>query len=174
MDLLPELKKILYCTRIGPNSAYTYRHAMALAEKFDGTITVIHVMETLTPEQEALIDGYIGPDSIHAIVEHEEQDAVTRIQKHLQSFCARLGRESNCGNRVEKILVVEGSSPAREIIKQANAMEADVIVIGAHAESSILDTLLGSTTEKVIRRSAIPVLVVQVPVGEQELTAVGI
>ena len=52
MNLLPDFKKILYCTRIGPNSAYIYRHAMALAEKFDGTITVLHVMETLTPEQE--------------------------------------------------------------------------------------------------------------------------
>lgn len=174
MNLLPDIKKILYCMRIGPNSAYIYRHAMALADKFDGAITVIHVMETLTSEQEAMIDGYIGPTSIHEIVEHEEQDAVTRIKNHLKSFCSRLGRESNCGNRVEKILVVEGSSPAREIIKQADAMNADLIVIGAHAESSILDTLLGSTTEKVIKRSSIPVLVVQVPAGEQELTATGI
>ena len=33
MNLLPDIKKILYCTGIGPNSAYIYRHAMALAEK---------------------------------------------------------------------------------------------------------------------------------------------
>ena len=174
MKILPDLKKILYCTRIGPNSAYIYRHALALAEKFDGTITVVHVMETLTPDQEALIDGYIGPDSIHDIVEHVEQDAMARIQKHLRNFCSRLGQESNCSNRVEEILVVEGTSPAREIVKLALAMEADVIVIGAHAQSSIMDTLMGSTTEKVIRRSSIPVLVVQVPAGEQELTASGI
>jgi len=174
MKILPDLKKILYCTRIGPNSAYIYRHALALAEKFDGTITVVHVMETLTPTQEALIDGYIGPDSIHDIVEHVEHDAVERIQKHLGNFCSRLGQESNCRNRVEKILVVEGSSPAREIVKLALDMETDVIVIGAHAQSSIMDTLMGSTTEKVIRRSSVPVLVVQVPAGEQELTVEGI
>ena len=160
--------------RIGPNSAYIYRHALALAEKFDGTITVIHVMETLTPEKEALIDGYIGPGSIHDIVAHEEDDAVARIKNHLKNFCARMVQESQCSNRVEKILLVEGTSPAREIIKQANAMKADLIVIGAHAESSILDTLLSSTTEKVIRRSSVPVLVVQVPEGEQELTVRGI
>lgn len=160
--------------RIGPNSAYIYRHAMTLAEKFDAAITVIHVMETLSPEQEALIDGYIGPSSIHDIVEHEEEDAVTRIKGHLKSFCARLDKESKCANRVEKITVVEGTSPAREIIKQADKIKADIIVIGAHAESSLLDTLLGSTTEKVIRRSSVPVLVVQVPAGEQELTAAGI
>ncbi|KPJ99173.1 MAG: hypothetical protein AMJ60_05845 [Desulfobacterales bacterium SG8_35] len=173
MNLLPDIKKILYCTRIGPNSAYIYRHAMALAEKFDGIITVLHVMETLTPEQEALIDGYIGPDSIHDVVEHEEQDAIARIKKHLSSFCSRLGEENSCSLRIEKILVVEGS-PAEEIVKQSEAIGADVIVIGAHAQSSILDALLGSTTEKVIRKSSIPVFVVQVPAGEQELTASGI
>jgi nucleotide-binding universal stress UspA family protein len=174
MNLLPVFKKILYCTRIGPNSAYIYRHAMALAEKFDGTITVLHVMETLTSEQEALIDGYIGPDSIHAVVEHEEQDAAVRIKKHLNGFCARLGEENRCNRRVEAIFVVESTSPAEEIVRQAVAMEADVIVIGAHARSSILDALLGSTTARVIRKSPLPVLVVQVPHGEQELTVAGI
>jgi len=174
MNLLPDIKKILYCTGIGPNSAYIYRHAMALAEKFDATITVLHVMETLKRDQEALIDGYIGPKSIHEIVEHEEQDAVGRIKKHLQTFCSRLGEEYSCSYRVEKIIVVESSSPAEEIVKQAKAVEADVIVMGAHSRSFIIDALLGSTTNKVVRKSSIPVFVVQVPAGEQELTTFGI
>ncbi|HKJ13859.1 MAG: universal stress protein [Desulfobulbales bacterium] len=174
MNLLPDIKKILYCTRIGPNSAYIYRHAMALAEKFDAAITVLHVMETLTPDQEARINGYIGPDSIHDVVEHEEKDALVRIKQHLNSFCSRLGEENSCSLRVEKILVAESSSPADEIVKQSVTMGADVIVIGAHAHSSIMETLLGSTTQKVIRKSAIPVLVVQVPAGEQEFTSAGI
>lgn len=174
MNLLPDIKKILYCTRIGPNSAYIYRHAMALAEKFDATITVLHVMETLTPEQEALIDGYIGPASIHDVVEHEEQDAVVRIKKHLSSFCSRLGEANSCSYRIDRVIVAESNAPAEEIVKQSAATGADIIVIGAHAQSSILDALMGSTTEKVIRKSIVPVLVVQVPAGEQELTATGI
>ncbi len=174
MNPLPDIKKILYCTGIGPNSAYIYRHAMALAEKFDAAITVLHVMETLKPEQEALIDGYIGPGSIHDVVEHEEQDSVTRIKKHLQNFCAKLGDDSSCSYRVEKIVVAESSSPADEIVRQSIDMEADVIVMGAHRKSVIIGALLGSTSEKVIRKSSIPVFVVQVPAGEQELTASGI
>ena len=174
MNPLPDIKKILYCTGIGPNSAYIYRHALALAERFDATITVLHIMETLTPEQEALIDGYIGPGSIHDVVEHEEQDSVTRIKKHLQNFCAKLGDDSSCSYRVEKIVVAESPSPADEIVRQSIAMEADVIVMGAHRRSVIFGALLGSTSDKVIRKSSIPVFVVQVPAGEQELTASGI
>jgi len=174
MNLLPDIKRILYCTRIGPNSAYIYRHALALADKFDAEITVLHVMETLTQEQEAMINGYIGPQSIHDVVEHEERDAAARIEKHLSSFCSRLEDESRCNLRVEKIIVVESPAPAEEIVRQAAAQRADLIVIGAHGRSSILDTLLGSTTEKVIRKSSVPVFVVQVPAGEQELTVSGV
>lgn len=173
MNLLPDFKKILYCTRIGPNSAYIYRHAVALAEKFAGAITVLHVMETLTPDQEALIDGYIGPNLIHDVVEHEEQDAVVRIKKHLKGFCSRFAAEKGTSCHVKEIIVAEGA-PAEEIVKLSVAMEADVIVIGAHAQSSILGALLGSTTAKVIRKSSIPVFVVQVPAGEQEFTTAGI
>jgi nucleotide-binding universal stress UspA family protein len=173
MNLLPDIKKILYCTRIGPNSAYIYRHAMALAEKFNATIAVLHVMETLTPDQEARINGYIGPDSIHDVVAHEEQDSAARIKQHLNNFCSKLGDNNSCSYRVEEIIVAEGH-PAEEIVKRSVAIGADVIVIGAHAQSSILESLLGSTTSKVIRKAAIPVYVVQVPEGEQELSATGI
>jgi nucleotide-binding universal stress UspA family protein len=174
MNLLPDIKKILYCTGIGPNSAYIYRHALALAEKFDAAITVLHVRETLTREQEALIDGYIGPGSIHDIVEQEEHDAEARLKKHLQTFCNRLEEQASCSLRVEKILVLESTSPADEIVRQSNAIGADVIVMGAHRKSFIVNALLGSTAQKVIRKSTIPVFVVQVPAGEQELTAPGI
>jgi nucleotide-binding universal stress UspA family protein len=173
MNFLPELKKILYCTEIGPNSAYIYRHAMALAEKFDGAITVLHVLGILTPEQEALIDAYIGPASIHDVVEHEEQDTVARLEQHLNAFCARLENEQSCRNRVDKTIVVESFAPAEEIVRQADAMKADVIVMGAHAGSSIMETLLGSTTDKVIRKTFVPVLVVRVPFGEPEPAAAG-
>ncbi|MDD3620111.1 MAG: universal stress protein [Desulfobulbaceae bacterium] len=171
MNLLPELKKILYCTEIGPNSAHIYRHAMALAEKFDGMITVLHVLGTMTPEQEASIDAYIGPDSIHEVIEHEGRHAVARVREHLNSFCARIGDEQGCRNRVERVAVVESLSPAEEIVRQADAMKADVIVMGAHGGASIMEALLGSTTDKVIRKSFVPVLVVRVPAGAQEPAA---
>lgn len=174
MNLLPDIKNILYCTRIGPNSAYIYRYAMALAEKFDAGITVLHVMETLTAEQEAMINGYIGPASIHDLVEHEEQDSLVRIKQHLNRFCSRMGENYSCSIRVEKILVVEATSPADEIVRQSKSLGADVIVIGAHDQSSIFEALLGSTTKRVIKKSSIPVLVVQVPAGEQELSETGI
>jgi len=173
MNVIPDIKRILYCTQVGPNSAYIFRYAVALAEKFQAKITLLHVVSSLTPDQEALINGYIGPESIHDVVEQGEQTALQRIRKHLEIFCSRLTEGRGCGNIVDQVRIREGSA-AEEILAEAGECGADVIVMGAHATSSLLDTIMGSTAQKVVRKSALPVLVVQVPDGQQELTTTGI
>ncbi len=173
MKMVPEIKKILYCTRIGPNSAYIFRYAAAMARQFQARITVLHVVSALTPEQEALIDGHIGPKSIHTVVEREEEAAAARIRGHLEIFCSRAAGNIDCSTLVEDIRVREGSA-AEVILAQAAECGADMIVMGAHATSSLLHAIMGSTAQKVIRKSAVPVLVVQVPDGHQELTVDGI
>jgi nucleotide-binding universal stress UspA family protein len=50
------------------------------------------------------------------------------------------------------------------LIEVANEIDADLIVIGAHQGDSILEKIIGSTTDRVIRASHTPVLVVKRPV----------
>jgi nucleotide-binding universal stress UspA family protein len=40
---------------------------------------------------------------------------------------------------------------------------ADLVVIGAHTESSIIDRMIGSTARSLVKSSPVPVLTVQVP-----------
>lgn len=173
MKLLPDIQKILYCTQIGPNSAYIYRYAVALAERFGSRITVLHVVSALTAEQEARINAYIGPGTIHAVVDREEKSAESRVRKHLETFCAKLSHEQSCSHLVDRIRIREGHA-AEEILAEAAESQADLIVMGAHATSSLIEAIMGSTAQKVVKRSAVPVLVVQVPHGQQELTTPGI
>jgi nucleotide-binding universal stress UspA family protein len=48
----------------------------------------------------------------------------------------------------------------REILAQADVLKADLIVIGSHGRSGFERILLGSTTEKVLRKATCPVMVV--------------
>jgi nucleotide-binding universal stress UspA family protein len=48
----------------------------------------------------------------------------------------------------------------REILAQADALHADLIVIGSHGRSGFEHVLLGSITEKVLRKAQCPVMVV--------------
>lgn len=58
--------------------------------------------------------------------------------------------------------VLEGDA-AREIIKRAHTVEADVVAIGRHGRRPVADLFLGSTAQKVVRSGDVPVLLVQLP-----------
>ncbi|MEZ4655865.1 MAG: universal stress protein [Candidatus Eisenbacteria bacterium] len=167
--MLPTIKKILYCTQLGPNTSYVFRYAYAMARKFGGQIVVLHVVQTLSREQRAFVEGYSGQDSIRRIVDHEEQDAKDRLPKRIQEFCRRELIHEDWHEVVCDILLAEGD-PAEQIVQHIETTGADLVVIGASATHSLIERLVGSTAEKVIRNSHVPVLSVQVPEGHQGLT----
>lgn len=59
-----------------------------------------------------------------------------------------------------RVKAVEGT-PFREILKIAGDEDVSLIAIGSHGKSNIMEKLLGSVSEKVIRDSKRPVLVVK-------------
>ena len=56
------------------------------------------------------------------------------------------------------------------ILEVAEAFQPDLIVIGSHGRSGLDHLLLGSVTERVLRRSTQPVLVVRKQPEEGEET----
>ena len=59
-------------------------------------------------------------------------------------------------------LVVQGI-PFAEIISTAREKEIDMIVIGSHGRTGIAHMMLGSVSEKVVRKAPCPVLIVRQP-----------
>jgi nucleotide-binding universal stress UspA family protein len=57
--------------------------------------------------------------------------------------------------------------PHHEILKYAEAMQADLIVINLQSKGVLERALLGSTAERVIRSAQIPVLSVPVRIAEK-------
>ena len=55
---------------------------------------------------------------------------------------------------------VEEGEPHEIIIKVAEEWNADILVIGTHSNSGILQVLLGSVFEKLVKNSKIPVFLV--------------
>jgi len=54
-------------------------------------------------------------------------------------------------------MIVEGP-PFVEIIKIANDLDSDLIIMGSHGQSGLTELLFGGTTEKVLRGGRRPVL----------------
>jgi nucleotide-binding universal stress UspA family protein len=102
------------------------------------------------------------------------------ISESLQGLEKLLARE-------KKALVELGLSPAqvvldvlegdatKQIVKRARTVEADVIVLGRHGRRPVVDLFVGSTAQKLVRASEVPVLLVQLdPTTEYRSVVAGI
>lgn len=58
-------------------------------------------------------------------------------------------------------LRLEWGIPFREILRVAKEEAVSLVVVGSHGKSSVQEMLLGSVSEKVVRKSEAPVLVVK-------------
>ena len=65
--------------------------------------------------------------------------------------------------------MVNVGQPAREILDCAATLPADLIVMGTHGHSGFEHLLLGSVTEKVLRKATCPVLTVPPRAGDTSL-----
>lgn len=59
------------------------------------------------------------------------------------------------------ITVVESGEPFLEILNHAEKVSADLLVMGMHGKSKLMDMFVGTTIEKVIRKGIRPVLMVK-------------
>ncbi|MFY8172530.1 MAG: universal stress protein, partial [Sphingobacteriaceae bacterium] len=91
--------------------------------------------------------GYTESDAI------SQELIVTNTKKFLEKTKKHLGDENI------SIILKEGSS-AEEILNIAKEIKADLIVIGSHSKKWLDKLLIGSTTEKVLRHTEIPMLII--------------
>ena len=138
------LKKILALTDFSDLSAKGVKYAGRLAKETGATLLVVNVV---------LLDESGAIDK-QEIEEHKKQ---------LDDFLGTtLGRMS-AGLKIRKI--VEIGEPSAAIVDRAASEHVDLIVTSTHGRGGISRFLIGSVTDKLVRRSTCPVLVV--PVEQQ-------
>lgn len=161
--MLPEIKKILYATDLSPNARYAFGYAASLADRYDAKISVLHVLERLNPSTAMEVQGYLGEQEWDKIQKEKQEGLLDDITTRLNDFCTAISDKlRDCKIIVEEILTIAGI-PTEEILKQAEKLDADVIVMGSHGHGLFTDALLGGTARRVVNRSPLPVLVVRLP-----------
>ena len=157
--MIPRFKKILYATDLSENSAYAFRYAVNSAQQHDAKIHILHVMEEIRGN----ISAYFEVEKFQEFREKGKEELKERIQKRLEIFCQReFMDEPQCRDLVASIEVVEGD-PASEILRQADELGADLVVMGTHGKGLLAHAFLGSVAEKILHRIKIPVLTIPIP-----------
>lgn len=168
--MIPEIRRILYATDLSANSAYAFRYAINSAKKHDAKIVVLHVLEQLSAGAQAMVGAYLDEELQEKALKGNITFTRDRIRKRLKVFCDReLKDDPECTDRIESIEVCEGFA-AEEILKKADGLNCDTIVMGTHGKGIIRNTLLGSTSKRVLRRVRKPVLIIPLPKGETDIT----
>jgi nucleotide-binding universal stress UspA family protein len=128
---------------------------MALCDQFNAELHLLHVVSDIPP---ALVSS--GGD-IPATMLQEQDHYQQQIADELASLIPREWEGSHRFRRMTR----EGP-PFVRIIEYAKETEADIIVLGTHGRSALMQMLLGSVAERVVRKAPCPVLTVR-PEGHQ-------
>lgn len=152
------MKKIIVPVDFSKCSENALKTASFIAKKSNAEILVVHMLE-LSSEIK-LQSGTHKQQEILFFLKLAENKLKQFIQKdYLED--------------VKVTWIVEYYTPLLELEALAKEAEADLIVMGSHGVSGIKELFVGSNTEKVVRSSAIPVLVVKnVPVVSDFKTAI--
>ncbi|MUP44538.1 universal stress protein [Gramella sp. BOM4] len=142
------MKNILVPTDFSDQAEKALKVAAQLAKKFDGEIYLLHMLEL--PLQ--LIDP-VGGSS------HNLPEAIFFMKLAHQRFAKIMKEPYLEGIKVyETVEFHRAFDGIMEIGKEKNC---DLIVMGSHGVSGFQEMFIGSNTEKVVRHSEIPVLVIK-------------
>ena len=141
-------KKILYPTDFSEVSKKAINYIKQLKDAGTEEVVVLHVLNEKGVEAMALYASG-SFDELLQRVEKEAADEMKKIEADL--------KES--GFKVK--LRIEIGIPLTDILKVEQEEGVSAIVIGSHGKSNVKEMLLGSVSEKVIRKSKNPVLVIR-------------
>ena len=142
------MKNILVPTDFSDQAERALKVAAQLARKFDGEIFLLHMLEL--PLQ--LIDPIGGGGQ-------NMPEAIFFMKLAHQRF-AKIMKEPYL-KRIKVHETVEFHRAFDGIMEIGKEKNCDLIVMGSHGASGFQEMFIGSNTEKVVRHSEIPVLVIK-------------
>ena len=135
------LRTILVPTDFSPHAEAAFQLANALARDYRAKIVLVHVV---SPTTSAFVDGVMLP--------FPEPD-IPGIRDKLSHW------HDDSGVILERV-VVEGEV-LEEILRVADDMGCDMIVMGTHGHGPIRKLLMGGTAQAVVRKAHCPVLTIK-------------
>ncbi|WP_297422497.1 universal stress protein [uncultured Acinetobacter sp.] len=125
--------------------------AADFAKAFNSKITVVQVLA---------LDPYIAAEYISA---SQTNDMIERARGAILSDLSSAKEKfAELGVEVDTKLV-EGQVVHRELVKAAEELNVDLIIIGSHGRTGLKKLFLGSVAQNVLTEVDIPVLVVRHP-----------
>lgn len=143
-------KHIVIATDGSPASEHAAQLAVALARTHGAKLTAVYVVDPYP----YLGVGEINPMGFQSYMSAAQAQAA-QAHAHVEALCKQGGDQPVALD----VRLVEEVGAANGIVQTAEAIGADLIVLGSHGRSGIARLMLGSVSTKVVAESKVPVLV---------------
>lgn len=142
---MKEIEKILVPVDFSDNTEKLIEYAQYVAKNFNASIHFLHV---IAPPP---VDSMVGMPTM--------EDYRGEIKKHTEERMAYLVESLNNENARHCSGEVLYGDPVEVIVDTARSRNIDTIVISTHGAQGLERILLGSVTERVLKRAHCPVFV---------------
>ncbi|QLG51044.1 universal stress protein [Natrinema halophilum] len=129
-------------------------HALDLAEQYGATVHALYVVDTDS------MSLSLGGEQLDRIEQgrYGEMEEVRERADRATGYVADRARDRG----LETVEHVSAGKPHSLIANYIDDQDVDLVVMGSHGRSGIRRALLGSVTERTLRSTHVPVLVVDV------------
>ena len=141
--------KLLAAVDLSRASGYVIEavHRVALA-----TDAEVYVLHTILP-----LPGIAGPEFNPVTEQQELSERYLDERDELNELVTQLVDAD-----VNASALMAQGDPVKTILRQAERLDAELIVVGSHGHGMMFDALMGSISAGILRKSTIPVLVVPI------------
>ncbi|HPR62774.1 MAG TPA: universal stress protein [Thermoanaerobaculia bacterium] len=148
--MLP-IQTILWPTDFSSSSLGALEYAGDIAKSFQSRLVLVHVIPMLP-----MVTVPSGITSFD-VVEFKDTLMVSR-KEQLEGIC-----KDKVPNGVTAECVVDYGYEVEGILKAAEKVDADLIIMSTHGVTGFRRWVSGSVTEKILRASTCPVLAIPIP-----------
>jgi CPA2 family monovalent cation:H+ antiporter-2 len=145
--MLAKLRHILVPTDFSHAADLALHRAAQIAREHRARIALVHAIDV--PSWRSGL--WVRPTA------RQLQDLERAARQRLKSTAASISRQYG----IRALAAVERGHPARQIAIRAQRFGTDLIVLGAHGAHSVLDTVLGTVAQQVLRLAHEAVLIVR-------------
>ncbi|ADZ90603.1 universal stress protein [Marinomonas mediterranea] len=159
--MLPQINTILYaCDLLDNKSSEALGYVMQLAKINEANVVLMHAMEPLTTHSSYMINNYIPEETLEMVRKETLQATTDKAETQLANFLEE-HKSDLAGIPKPEVLITTGA-PADAIEQTVKSKDVDLIVMNSRTHSTIGQMIIGSTANKVIHHSNVPVLVVPI------------
>ena len=167
--MTPEINTIVYATGLGSGAPHVFRYALGLAKQYEAEIEIVCGMTSFKQYSHKIAENYLGHKDSKKLHQEARERVKAELERQVEAMCRSAIVDEPDGYKLVKGINVIEDSPDLAILQCAEKVKADILVMGTHRKTTRRGALIGSCAFKVVHESSIPVLLVRIPEGFEDL-----